>query len=56
MKHLRSCIQDDRVEVKILSEIPPSPIAATDNDSFGYNTIVSSVLDVFPDVAVAPGV
>lgn len=54
--HLRSCIHDDRVQIEIIETYPQSPIASSDSDSFGYNTVVSSILDVFPDVAVVPGI
>ena len=55
IQHLRSCISDDRVHIKILQERPESPIASRDGESFGYNIIASSIKDVFPDVIVAPG-
>ena len=55
MKHLRSCINDDRVKMNILIAKCESPIASCDDKSFGYNTVASSIHDVFPDVVVTPG-
>ncbi|XP_028398192.1 N-fatty-acyl-amino acid synthase/hydrolase PM20D1.2-like [Dendronephthya gigantea] len=55
IRHLRSCINDDRVQIKTLEAHSESPIASCDSKSFGYNTVASSILDVFPDVIVAPG-
>ena len=55
MKHLRSCINDDRVKMNILLAKCESPIASCDDKSFGYNAVASSIHDVFPDVVVTPG-
>ena len=55
MKHLRSCINDDRVKMSTLVAKRESPIASSDEKSFGYNTVASSIHDIFPDVVVTPG-
>lgn len=55
IKHLHSCISDDRVQIKTLAASRESVIASRNSSSFGYNIITSSILDVFPDVCVTPG-
>ena len=53
----RQLISDDRIDVQILGvPIEPHPISPYDETSFGYQTIKNSIRQVFPKVAIIPGV
>lgn len=51
----RALIDDDRVEIEVMSSMEPHPQAPSDEDSFGYHVIKDSIREVFPEVVVAPG-
>ncbi|XP_053096674.1 N-fatty-acyl-amino acid synthase/hydrolase PM20D1.2 isoform X2 [Pangasianodon hypophthalmus] len=53
---IESTISDDRVEVKLMNGFDPLPISSYDERSFGFQIIKKTVLDMFPEVTVAPGV
>ena len=49
-------IDDSDIDVKVLGvAIEPHPISPYGVDSFGYQTIRLSIQQVFPDVAIIPG-
>ncbi|XP_070557575.1 N-fatty-acyl-amino acid synthase/hydrolase PM20D1.2-like [Ptychodera flava] len=47
---------EEKIQVEMLNFLEPSHISPYDDDSFGYQTVVKSIRQVFPDVVVAPGV
>ena len=49
-------IDDDQINVEVLGvAIQPHPISSYGHDSFGYQTIRQSIQQVFPDIAIIPG-
>jgi carboxypeptidase PM20D1 len=53
MKHIKDVVADDRIEVKALNEIhEPAPVSPSDVPGFRY--ILSTLRQVYPEVAVAP--
>src|SRR5699024_4369636 len=49
-------INDEEVEIKVHGRaIEPHPISPYGPDSFGYQTIRSSIQQVFPNIAIIPG-
>ncbi|XP_060794067.1 N-fatty-acyl-amino acid synthase/hydrolase PM20D1.2 isoform X2 [Neoarius graeffei] len=53
---IESTISDDRVKIKLINGFDPLPISSYDEQSFGFQIITKTVLDMFPEVTVAPGV
>ncbi|XP_053499242.1 N-fatty-acyl-amino acid synthase/hydrolase PM20D1.2 [Ictalurus furcatus] len=53
---IESTISDDRVKVKLMKGFDPLPISSYDEQSFGFQIIKKTVLDMFPEVTVAPGI
>ena len=52
----REVIDDEDIDVKVLGRaIEPHPISPYNGDSFGYQTIRSSIQQVFPNIAIIPG-
>ncbi|XP_053338993.1 N-fatty-acyl-amino acid synthase/hydrolase PM20D1.2-like [Clarias gariepinus] len=49
-------ISDDRVKVNLTNGFDPLPVSSFDEQSFGFQIIKKTILDMFPDVTVAPGV
>lgn len=50
-------IADKDIEVQVLgTAIEPHPISPYTKDCFGYQTVRLSIQQVFPDVAIIPGV
>jgi carboxypeptidase PM20D1 len=53
----RRIINDDRIGVEVLGvAIEPHPISPYDEKSFGFQTIKRSIKEVFPKVAIIPGI
>jgi carboxypeptidase PM20D1 len=53
----RELVDDNQIDVQVLGlPIEPHPISPYDETSFGYQTIKNSIREVFPKVAVIPGV
>ena len=53
----RNLINDDRIEVSITGfPISPHPISPYDSNSFGYQIIKRSILQVFNETVVVPGI
>ncbi|XP_056094198.1 N-fatty-acyl-amino acid synthase/hydrolase PM20D1.1 [Rhinichthys klamathensis goyatoka] len=56
LKLIGSTISDERVKVELVSGFDPLPISSYDDDTFGYQIIKKTVHDIFPQVAVTPGI
>ncbi|TRY84764.1 hypothetical protein DNTS_027446 [Danionella cerebrum] len=56
LKQIGSIISDKRVEVEFVSGFDPLPISSYEEDTFGYQILKKTVLDVFSEVTVAPGI
>lgn len=54
LKHVRSAINDERVQIKALDigKSEPSPLSPLKGDQ--WNTLSSSILKVFPDAIISP--
>lgn len=52
---IESTITDDRVKVELINGFDPLPISPYDEQSFGFQIVKKTVLDIFPEVTVAPG-
>ena len=53
----RKLINDDRIELTVGDlAIDPHPISSYDSNSFGYQIIKRSILQVFNDTIVVPGI
>ena len=49
-------INDERISIEQYGfAVEPHPISSHDQSNFGYQMIKKSILEVFPDVAVIPG-
>ncbi|XP_022797505.1 N-fatty-acyl-amino acid synthase/hydrolase PM20D1.2-like [Stylophora pistillata] len=55
LEHDRRCINDDRVNIRVVQSEKPSPLSSWDKHSFGFQVISQSVRQVFPEVGVSPG-
>ncbi|KAI4894732.1 hypothetical protein NFI96_001873 [Prochilodus magdalenae] len=53
---IRSTIADDRVKIELVSGFDPLPISSYNEQSFGFQIIKKTVLDMFPQLSVAPGI
>lgn len=53
---LRSTVADQRVKIELVYGFDPLPVSSTDEKSFGFQIIKKTILDLFPSVAVAPGI
>ncbi|KAJ8265118.1 hypothetical protein COCON_G00142170 [Conger conger] len=53
---IRSTVSDERVKVELVNGFDPLPVSAYDEAAFGFQIIKKTVLDMFPQVTVAPGV
>ncbi|XP_061703209.1 N-fatty-acyl-amino acid synthase/hydrolase PM20D1.2 [Syngnathoides biaculeatus] len=53
---IQSTIGDQRVKMELVEGFDPLPVSASDDKSFGFQIIKKTVLDMFPTVAVAPGI
>ncbi|XP_062871495.1 N-fatty-acyl-amino acid synthase/hydrolase PM20D1.2 isoform X2 [Trichomycterus rosablanca] len=49
-------ISDDRVKVELVNGFDPLPVSSYDEESFGFQIIKRTVLNMFPQVNVAPGI
>ncbi|KAF4078226.1 hypothetical protein AMELA_G00196910 [Ameiurus melas] len=52
---IESAISDDRVKVQLMKGFDPLPISSYDEQSFGFQIIKKTVLDMFPEITVVPG-
>jgi len=55
LEHDRRCINDDRVDIRVVNSAEPSPVSSWDKQAFGFQVISQSVQQVFPDIGVSPG-
>ncbi|KAM9830932.1 N-fatty-acyl-amino acid synthase/hydrolase PM20D1.2-like isoform 2-T12 [Syngnathus typhle] len=53
---IRSTVGDPRVEMELIEGFDPLPVSSFDEKSFGFQMVKKSILDLFPTVAVAPGI
>lgn len=53
----RQVVNDERVNIELVNQFEPHPISPTDDESFGYQNIKTSILQVWKskDVVVSPG-
>ncbi len=51
--HVKQTVNDDRVAIEVLRRTPPSGVS--DHESRSYEVLAATIRQVFPDVAVAPG-
>ena len=53
----RQIINDERVHIDVMSSTEPHPISPSHDESFGYQNIKTSILQVWKarDVVVSPG-
>lgn len=57
LKRDRELIADESINVQVLGvAIEPHPISPYDNQAFGYQTIRTSIEQVFPNIAIIPGI
>lgn len=53
---IHATVADERVKVELLNGFNPLPISSFDEKSFGFQIIKKTVLDMFPELTVAPGI
>nr|XP_020467594.1 N-fatty-acyl-amino acid synthase/hydrolase PM20D1 [Monopterus albus] len=53
---IQSTVGDQRVKIELVYGFDPLPVSSADEKSFGFQIIKKTVLDMFPTVAVAPGI
>ncbi|KAJ8257789.1 hypothetical protein GJAV_G00189700 [Gymnothorax javanicus] len=53
---IRSTVNDERVKVELLHGFDPLPVSDYGEAAFGYQIIKKTVLDMFPQLTIAPGV
>lgn len=56
LKLVQSTISDDRVKIEMVNGFDPLPISSHDEQSFGFQIIKKTVLGMFPQLTVAPGI
>ncbi|XP_077371370.1 N-fatty-acyl-amino acid synthase/hydrolase PM20D1.2 [Festucalex cinctus] len=49
-------VGDHRVKIELIEGFDPLPVSSSDEKSYGFQIIKKTVLDMFPTVAVAPGI
>ncbi|XP_051890636.1 N-fatty-acyl-amino acid synthase/hydrolase PM20D1-like [Pristis pectinata] len=55
LQQIQHIISDERVKIKVLQSSPPIPMSSYDDDAFGYQVIKATIGNIFPEVAVTPG-
>nr|AFK10756.1 putative carboxypeptidase PM20D1 precursor [Callorhinchus milii] len=55
LSQIDATVADTRVKVEVINFSPSPPMSSYDETSFGYQLIRTTVVETFPDVAVAPG-
>lgn len=53
---IQSTVGDERVKIEFVNGFDPLPVSSSNEKSFGFQIIKKTVLDMFPTVAVAPGI
>uniref|UniRef100_A0AAR2JUT6 Peptidase M20 dimerisation domain-containing protein n=1 Tax=Pygocentrus nattereri TaxID=42514 RepID=A0AAR2JUT6_PYGNA len=53
---IESTIADERVKIELVSGFDPLPISSYTEQSFGFQIIKKTLLDMFPQLTVAPGI
>uniref|UniRef100_A0A8B9LQE5 Peptidase M20 domain containing 1, tandem duplicate 2 n=1 Tax=Astyanax mexicanus TaxID=7994 RepID=A0A8B9LQE5_ASTMX len=53
---IESTVSDERVKIELVNGFDPLPISSFDEQSFGFQIIKKTVLDMFPQLTVAPGI
>ncbi|XP_072419863.1 N-fatty-acyl-amino acid synthase/hydrolase PM20D1-like [Chiloscyllium punctatum] len=55
LQQIQQTISDDRVKIEVLQHYPSLPMSSYDDTSFGYQVIKGTIGNIFPEVAIAPG-
>ncbi|XP_067913451.1 N-fatty-acyl-amino acid synthase/hydrolase PM20D1.2-like isoform X2 [Heterodontus francisci] len=55
LNQIQNIISDERVKIEVLDHHPSLPMSSYDDTSFGYQVIKGTIGNIFPEVAVAPG-
>ncbi|XP_048467888.1 N-fatty-acyl-amino acid synthase/hydrolase PM20D1 [Rhincodon typus] len=55
LQQIQHIISDERVKIEVLQHYPSLPMSSYDDTSFGYQVIKGTIQNIFPEVAVAPG-
>ncbi|XP_072553345.1 N-fatty-acyl-amino acid synthase/hydrolase PM20D1.2-like [Salminus brasiliensis] len=53
---IESTVSDSRVKIELVGGFDPLPISSYDEQSFGFQIIKKTILDMFPQITVAPGI
>ncbi|MED6293247.1 hypothetical protein CHARACLAT_008797 [Characodon lateralis] len=53
---IQDTVGDERVKIELIDGFDPLPISSSDEQSFGFQIIKKTVLDMFPTLTVAPGI
>ncbi|KPP66847.1 hypothetical protein Z043_114611 [Scleropages formosus] len=53
---IRLTVNDERVKIELDRGFDPLPVSSFDDKSFGYQIVKKTLLDMFPQISVAPGV
>ncbi|KAM6977237.1 N-fatty-acyl-amino acid synthase/hydrolase PM20D1.2 [Aplochiton taeniatus] len=53
---IQSTVGDERVKIELVDGFDPLPVSSYDEAAFGFQIIKKTVLDMFPQVTVAPGI
>ncbi|KAL4645980.1 putative carboxypeptidase PM20D1 [Arapaima gigas] len=56
LEFMSSTVDDERVKIELITGFDPLPLSSFDDKAFGYQIIKKTLLDMFPQVSVAPGV
>ncbi|XP_038675543.1 N-fatty-acyl-amino acid synthase/hydrolase PM20D1-like [Scyliorhinus canicula] len=55
LRQVKNIISDERVKIDVLENNPSLPLSSYDGNSFGYQVIKGTIGNIFPEVAIAPG-
>ncbi|XP_072336102.1 N-fatty-acyl-amino acid synthase/hydrolase PM20D1-like isoform X2 [Scyliorhinus torazame] len=55
LRQVKNIISDERVKIDVLKNSPSLPLSSYDDNSFGYQVIKVTIGNIFPEVAIAPG-
>ncbi|XP_019720755.1 N-fatty-acyl-amino acid synthase/hydrolase PM20D1.2 isoform X1 [Hippocampus comes] len=53
---IKFTVGDERVKMELIEGFDPLPVSSSDENSYGFQIIKKTVLDMFPTVTVAPGI
>ncbi|KAG7221559.1 hypothetical protein INR49_017090, partial [Caranx melampygus] len=49
-------VGDQRVKIELVEGFDPLPVSSADEQSFGFQIIKRTILDMFPTITIAPGI